>query len=80
MDARQLESKLNYFGMERCLRALAVKDKMDSLENIALKPCIEVCELILEHYEVIAIEDEIITLLPKEYVKEFNSKVAYLSR
>lgn len=46
MTGRELSDKLNYLGMERRIRRLALEDKMETAEKIAVMTEIEVCELI----------------------------------
>lgn len=44
MTARELNDKLNYLGMERGIRQLAIKDKLESIENIATMSTLEVMQ------------------------------------
>lgn len=80
MDARELENKMNYLGMERSARQILIDDKLAKAEEVALMTCIEVCDKLLEFYEVVACEDEDITIVKKENMKIYNDIVRFLSR
>ena len=80
MDARTLESKMNYLGMERQARKLLIDEKLAEAEEVAMMTCVEVCERLLESYEVVACEDEDITIVNKDDMKTYNDIVRYLSR
>ena len=53
MTGRELEDKLNYLGMERKLRKLALEKKLETAEKIAVMTTTEVCDLVLKEYEVV---------------------------
>ena len=80
MDARILESNMNYLGMERAARKLLIDEKLATPNEIALMTCTEVCERLLHFYEVVSCEDEDITIVKKEDMQTYNSIVKYLSR
>ena len=80
MTGRELTDKLFYIGMEKDARRLALRDKMAHAEEIAVMSEIEVCDLIVEKYEVVMCESEDILLIPKDKMKEFNKMSVYLSR
>ena len=80
MDARTLESKMNYLGMERDARKLLVDEKLAKAEEVAMMTCVEVCEKLLETYEVVSCENEDITIVKKENMKTYNDIVRFLSR
>lgn len=80
MTGRELSDKLLYIGMEKDARRLALRDKMAPAEEIAVMSEIEVCDLIVEKYEVVMCESEDILLIPKDKMKEFNQMAVYLSR
>ena len=80
MTGRELTNKLLYIGMEKDARGLALRDKMAPAEEIAIMSEIEVCDLIVEKYEVVMCESEDILLIPKDKMKEFNQMAVYLSR
>lgn len=80
MDARTLESKMNYLGMERAARKILIDEKMAKAEEVAMMPCVEVCAKLLESYEVVSCEDEDITIVKKEDMKTYNDIVRFLSR
>lgn len=80
MDGKELSESLYYIGMQKDARKLAIKDKMASIEDIAIMTQTEVCDLIVEKYEVVMCEDENILLIPKDKMEEFNKMAVYLSR
>lgn len=80
MDGRILSEKLLYTGMEKDARKLALKDKMASAEDIAIMSELEVCDLIMEKYDLVMDRDECVLLIPKDKMSEFNEMAVYLSR
>ena len=80
MTGRELSNKLNYLGMERRIRKLALEEKLETAEKIAVMTEIEVCELISKKYEVVYSEVEEIGLVRKDKMKEYNSLVKVISR
>jgi len=80
MDARTLESKMNYLGMERAARKILIDEKLVIPTEVAIMTCVEVCDKLLEVYEVVACEDEDITIVKKEDMKTYNDIVRFLSR
>lgn len=80
MDGKELSESLYYIGMQKDARKLAIKDKMASIEDIAIMTQTEVCDLIVEKYGVVMCEDENILLIPKDKIEEFNKMAVYLSR
>ena len=80
MDARTLENKMNYLGMERCARKILIDEKLAIVDEVALLTCVEVCERLLECFEVVACENEEIMIVKKENMKTYNDIVRHLSR
>lgn len=80
MDARTLESKMNYLGMERCARKLLIEEQLAKAEEVAIMTSVEVCARVLDFYEVVSCEDENITIIKHEDMNTYNSIVKYLSR
>ena len=80
MNARELEDKMGYIGMERSARKILVDEKLATADEVALMTCVEVCEKILEYYEVVSCEAENITIVKHEDMSIYNSIVKYLSR
>lgn len=80
MTGRELSDKLNYLGMERRIRKLALEEKLETAEKIAVMTEVEVCELISKKYEVVYSETEEIGLVRKDKMKEYNSLVKVISR
>ena len=80
MDARTLESKMNYLGMEKAARKILVDEKLAKAEEVAMMTCVEVCEKLLETYKVVSCENEDITIVKKENMKTYNDIVRFLSR
>lgn len=73
MDARELEYKMNYQGMERAARKILIDEKLAKPEEVAVMTCIEVCEELLKTYDVVCCEDEEITIVKREDMEMFNS-------
>ena len=80
MDGRELSGKLLYTGMEKDARKLALRDKMATAEDIAIMSELEVCDLIVEKYEVVMNRDDCVLLIPKNKMSEFNKMAVYLNR
>lgn len=80
MTGRELSDKLNYIGMERNIRRLALDSKLASAEKIAVMTEIEVCNLIVENYTVVYAEAEEIGLVPTNKIDEYNGLVKRISR
>lgn len=80
MNGRELSEKLNYIGMERRIRKLALEEKLETAEKIAVMTQEEVCELISKKYEVVYSESEEIGLVMKDKMNEYKSLVKIISR
>ena len=80
MDARKLENKMNYLGMERDARRILIDEKLAKAEEVAVMTCVEVCGKLLETYEVVSCEDEDITIVKKDDMKTYTGIVKFLSR
>lgn len=80
MTGRELENKLNYLGMERNLRKLALEEKMETPEKIAVMTTTEVCDLVSKKYEVVYCESEEIGLVEKDKMSEYESLVKNICR
>ncbi len=80
MDARSLENKMNYLGMERAARKILIDEKLAKAEEVAVMTCVEVCGKLLESYEVVSCEDEDITIVKKEDMETYTGIVRFLSR
>lgn len=80
MTGRELSDKLNYLGMERGIRKLALEEKMETAEKIAVMSEVEVCDLVSNEYEVVYSENEEIGLVRKDKLKEYESLVKVISR
>ena len=80
MDGRELYAKLNHINMCKGVRKLAIDDKLAPVEDIALMSEEEVCELIMQNYQLIYSEDEEIGLVRNEDAKEVFDKIKIISR
>lgn len=80
MSGRELNEKLNYLGMERAVRRLAVSDELATAEDVALMTAPEVCDLIMEYYEVVYIEPEKIGLVRSTDMTAYEKLVKRISR
>lgn len=80
MTGRELSDKLNYTGMERAVRELALKEKLASAEEIAVMSELDVCDLISEHYEMVFSESENVGLVKKENAQKLFMMLQIISR
>jgi hypothetical protein len=71
---------MRYLGMERNARSILIDERLAKAEEVALMTCLDVCDKLLEYYEVVACEDEDITIVKKEDVKKYNDIVRFISR
>ena len=80
MDGRELESKLNYLGMSRGVRKIALDDKLASAEELAVMSEVEVCNLVAQNYQLVYAEEEEIGLVHNDDAKELFSMIKVVSR
>lgn len=80
MTGRELLDKLNYLGMERGVRELALEEKLESAEKIAVMSTLDVCELISNTYELVYSESEELGLVRNDKMKEYTALVKIISR
>lgn len=80
MTGRELLDKLNYLGMERGIRELALEEKVESAEKIAVMSTLDVCELISNTYELVYSESEELGLVRVDRMKEYTALVKIISR
>ena len=80
MDARELSQKINYIGMERDLRKLALREKMATPEELAISTELPIYEMILNRFEVVFVEHERIGLIKKEDAENYNKIVELIER
>ena len=80
MTGRELEDCLNYVGMERGVRNLALKKGLMPAEDLAVATVLEVCEKVLEFYNVVYTESEEIGFVRKEDIKKLNDLLEIVSR
>ncbi len=80
MTGRELSEKLNYLGMVRGIRKLALEEKMETAEKIAVMSEEEVCDLVSEEYEIVYSENEKIGLVRKDKLEEYESLVKIICR
>lgn len=80
MTGRELLDKLNYLGMERGVRELALEEKLESAEKIAVMSTLDVCELILDTYELVYSESEELGLVRVDRMEEYTALVKIISR
>lgn len=80
MDARELSQKMNYIGMERDLRKLALREKMATPEELAISTELQICEMILNRFEVVFVERERIGLIKKEDAEIYNKVIELIER
>ena len=80
MNGRELSEKLNYTGMEKGVRVLALKEKLATAEEISVMSELDVCELIAEHYEIVFAENEEVGLVKKEDKEKLFKMLEIISR
>ena len=80
MDGRTLSQSLNYAGMERAVRKLAVEEKLAPAEEIAVMSELEVCDLVAKTYEMVYAEQEEVGLVRIEDLSEYSKLVKTISR
>lgn len=80
MDGRELESKLEYIGMSRGVRKIALDDKLASAEELAVMSEVEVCELVAQNYQLVYAESEEIGLVHNDDAKKLFSMIKVVSR
>ena len=80
MKGMNLASKINYMCQERKARQLLMDDKLKTAQEVALMTLEEVCDAVLVKYQVVAVEDEDIILLDKEFAKEYAKHIKHLER
>ncbi|MFR8069032.1 MAG: hypothetical protein ACLU79_07175 [Clostridium sp.] len=80
MTGRELLDKLNYLGMERGVRELALEEKLESAEKIAVMSTLDVCELISTTYELVYSESEELGLVRVDRMEEYTALVKIISR
>ncbi len=80
MTGRELESKLNYLGMSRGVRKIALDDKLASAGELAVMSEVEVCDLVAQNYQLVYAEDEEIGLVHNDKAKELFGMIKVVSR
>lgn len=80
MDGRELQSKLNYLGMSRGIRKIALDDKLATTEELAIMSEVEVCDLVAQNYQLVYAEDEEIGLVHNDKAKELFEMIKFVSR
>lgn len=80
MDGRELENKLNYLGMSRGIRKLALKDNLASADELAVMSEVEVCELVAQNYQLVYSESEEIGLVHNDNAKKLFGMIEVISR
>lgn len=80
MTGSELNGKLNYIGMSRAIRKLALNDELATAEELAVMTEVEVCDLIVKKYVVVYSESEEIGLVRKDKIKEYNELLKVISR
>ena len=66
--------------MVKDARKLAFKDKMATAEELALMSEQEICDLIVQNYDIVMSEDEKVLLIPKDKMDKFEKMAVYLCR
>ena len=79
-DLSSTRDLFDYLGQERDARRLLIKEKLATVEDVALMTSEEVGMMICEHYEVVSKEAEQIVLIKKENMDKFREIAVYLNR
>lgn len=80
MDGRELASTLNYLGMSRGVRKIALDDKLASVEELAVMSEVEVCDLVAQNYQLVYAKDEEIGLVHNDKAEELFNMIKIVSR
>lgn len=80
MSNSKLYNAVNYTGQEKQLRQLLLSDKKATAEEIALMTREEICELVVEDYEIIYASSEIIGLVKYENLERVKDMIVEISR
>jgi len=80
MTGRELESNLNYIGMSKNVRKLAVKDHPEMIEKIACMSDLEVCDLLAKDYDLVYAESEELGLVKHEDKENYLKLVHRIKR
>lgn len=80
MTGRELNEKLDYIGMEKNIRKLALSESMAAPETLALLTIEEVCDLVAEKYDMVFAESECVGLVKKKDAKELYKLLRMIER
>lgn len=80
MTGRELSERLNYLGMVRDIRKLALDDKLATVDKLAVMTEVEVCDLVVKEYKVVYSESDEIGLVHKDKIAEYNKLLKVISR
>lgn len=80
MDGRELANTLNYIGMSRGIRKIALDDKLASAEELAVMSEVEVCDLVAQNYQLVYAEDEELGLVHNDKAEELFNMIKIVSR
>lgn len=80
MDARKLYNSMPYIGMKKSARLILGSDGECTAEELGTMTDFEICEKLMENYEVVSIGSEHITLVHKKDMSLYSSITKELSR
>lgn len=80
MTGEKLRNKLNYLGMVRGIRKLALSEQLANAEQLAVLSICEVCDLVVKEFEVVFTEKENIGLVKKRDLADYEKLVKVISR
>lgn len=80
MTGRDLSEKLNYLGMEKDIRKLALTEKMATQDEIALLSTVEVCDLVAEKFDIVFAESDCVGLVKEEDAAELYRLLKLIER
>lgn len=80
MTGRDLENHIHYVGIEKDLRKILMEGEIATPEEVAVMTCLEVCNMIVDSYKVLSVEQEKITLVSMDKYEEISKYLKVASR
>ena len=80
MTGRELSECLNYTGMERAVRQLALHDKLAPEKELAIMSELEVCDLVAEKYVMLSARADEVWLVKKDELPTLAKSLKRIAR
>ena len=82
MDGLDLDNKMDSYKMEKQARSILINEKLAKAEEVALMTCVEVCNKLVEFYEVVSCDDDKgeIAIVNKKDMNAYNDIVRVLTK